>query len=229
MAQSSDTPTRTALDADLPLPLTPSPSASGLVVSDPAPEQQATPLKRKREDVDDGEASGSSQPDNSKDPGPAAKKLQITVPPLATGRRPRRPKKRPPLVRKMWDKLMVTKLAALKLGATFSDFGFRSARREEGSPFSGSSVVVPPGDSLPLPRTLAQSQSLRLRVSQWVLSEHGRCFLCRARASFCASGSGFGSSGLGTLARTLAWIRTRTSSSDLDLNSVRQCVHSMDR
>ncbi len=94
------------------------PSTPGPVVCRPAPQQQATSLKRKRdEDDDDREASGSSQHDTP-DAGPAAKKP-----------RRRRPKDVRPLARKMWDKLMQTKLVALKLGATFSDFGFLPAKR----------------------------------------------------------------------------------------------------
>ena len=48
----------------------------------------------------------------------------------ARRRRRRRPKDVRPLARKMWDKLMQTKLVALKLGATFSDFGFLPAKKK---------------------------------------------------------------------------------------------------
>ncbi|PIL23690.1 hypothetical protein GSI_13439 [Ganoderma sinense ZZ0214-1] len=107
-------------------PQAPIPSAP--VTDLPRADQQSTSLKRKREDDDDVIASGSSQQDNS-DSGPAAKKLRTAPEPMIPRRRRRRPKVVRPLARKMWDKLMKTKLKALKLGATFSDFGFLPAKK----------------------------------------------------------------------------------------------------
>ena len=71
--------------------------------------------------------SGSSQQDNP-DSGPAAKKLKMAPEPTIPRRRRRRHKDMRPIARKMWDKLMKTKVKALKLGATFSDFGFKKRK-----------------------------------------------------------------------------------------------------
>ena len=67
------------------------------------------------------------------DSGPAAKKLKMTPesePKSIPRRRRRRPKVVRPLARKMWDGLLHTRVVAMKLGETFSDFGFLRARKK---------------------------------------------------------------------------------------------------
>ena len=103
---------------------TPSAPAADLPRADP----QSTSLKRKREDDDGVVASGSSQQDNP-DSGPAAKKLKIAPQPTIPRRRRRRPKVVRPLARKVWDKVLKANLKALKLGATFSEFGLLSGKK----------------------------------------------------------------------------------------------------